>query len=232
MNLTNLSELQNIDTHLDAIQLELVSLYAAMQRDGLVATTEQNLREQQLIEKEAQKTLNLILEDIAKKKIKLAQSDAVLYSGKVQNPKELQDLQLEISSLKGIIATLEEKQLEQMIKLEDLLSKVAIAKLDFQKAASTFETQKSQASARTQKLENENALLLRKREVVLKSIESKDINLYEQLRKRKNGLAIVSLENDACAACGTQLTPSERQDVRSSTKLFYCPTCGRILYAT
>ncbi|NMC45472.1 MAG: hypothetical protein GYA52_01435 [Chloroflexi bacterium] len=231
MNLTNLSELQNIDSHLDAIRLELKSLHAAMQRDGLVATAEQTLKEQQLIENEAQKTLNRILDDIEKKKIKLAQSDAMLYSGKVQNPKELQDLQLEIDSLQGIIATLEDKQLDQMIKLEDLQAKTAVAKLAFQKAASAFETQKSQAAARIQNLENENALLLKKRDVVLKSIQSQDINLYEQLRKRKNGLAIVSLENDACAACGTQLTPSEKQDIRSSTKLFFCPTCGRILYA-
>jgi len=231
MNLTNLSELQGIDSQLDAIQTEITAIHAVSQKNGSVIAAEHVLQEIQLVENAAQKALKQILDEIEKKKIKLAQSDSMLYSGKVQNPKELQDLQLEITSLKGIIATLEDKQLDQMIKLEDIQAKMAIAKIDYQKAASIFETQKSQSSARILKLESGKNLLLRKREVVLKSINAQDINLYEQLRKKKNGLAIALLENDACAACGTQLTPSERQEVRSSTKLFYCPTCGRILCA-
>jgi hypothetical protein len=96
--------------------------------------------------------------------------------------------------------------------------------------ASQFETSQSQLTARKETLRLNSERLLRKREVVLTSIEPELVIRYETLRKRKNGLAITTLENDACSACGTQLTPSERQEIHSTSKLFFCPTCGRILY--
>ncbi len=53
-------------------------------------------------------------------KVKIEQTEATLYGGKVRNPKELQDLQNEAAALKRYLAVLEDRQLEQMIALEDV----------------------------------------------------------------------------------------------------------------
>ncbi len=230
MNLTNLFELQNIDTQLDAFQAELANIDAQIGQNGAVQNANQAVLSIQSEIELNQKELNLIIEEIERKKIKLAQSDSTLYSGKVQNPKELQDLQQEIQYLKNNIADLEDKQLDQMIKLEEIQKSHHHAKNSYNGIASQFETAQSQMTARKEALRLDSERLHRKRDVVLSSIEPELVTRYEVLRKRKNGLAIAALENDACSACGTQLTPSERQEIHQPSKIFLCPTCGRILY--
>ncbi|RJQ43163.1 MAG: hypothetical protein C4545_03510 [Anaerolineaceae bacterium] len=230
MNLTNLFELQIIDSQLDAFHSELTNIEAQIGQNGAVNNAGKAVLSIQHEIEIIQRELNLIIDEIERKKIKLAQSDSTLYSGRVQNPKELQDLQQEIQYLKNNIADLEDKQLDQMIKLEEIQQSHNQAKKTYDGMASQFETSQSQLTARKETLRLNSERLLRKREVVLTSIEPELVIRYETLRKRKNGLAITTLENDACSACGTQLTPSERQEIHSTSKLFFCPTCGRILY--
>ncbi|MHB8808206.1 MAG: zinc ribbon domain-containing protein [Anaerolineaceae bacterium] len=230
MNLTNLFELQNIDTQLDTFQAELTNIDAQIGKNGAVRNANQAVLSIQSEIEFIQRELNLIIDEIERKKIKLSQSDSTLYSGKVQNPKELQDLQQEIQYLKNNIADLEDKQLNQMIKLEEIQASHNSAKNSYNGIASQFETAQSQMAARKETLHLDSERLHRKRDVVLASIEPELVTRYEVLRKRKNGLAIAALENGACSACGTQLTPSERQEVHQLSKIFLCPTCGRILY--
>jgi len=230
MNLTNLYELQLIDTQLKSIFEELTSIDEKLRQDKLVLSAAKKLENKQSVVESEQRVLTKIIDEIEQKKIKLSQSDSMLYSGKVQNPKELQDIQLEIQSLKKIISKLEDKQLDQMIRLEESQNQVEQAKSTFHSVSSQFETSKSQLTTRKAVLTSDENMLQRKRAVVLQSISPDLLKQYNLLVSRKNGLAIVLLENDACAACGTQITPSERQEVRLTNVLFHCPTCGRILH--
>jgi predicted nucleic acid-binding Zn-ribbon protein len=66
---------------------------------------------------------------------------------------------------------------------------------------------------------------------VVTDIASPALGVYDQLRKQKRGLAITTIAENSCEACGTTLTPSQQQTARSTSQLFHCPTCGRILYA-
>ena len=69
------------------------------------------------------------------------------------------------------------------------------------------------------------------RQAVITDIANQALGAYEQLRKQKRGLAITTIADDSCEACGTTLTPSQQQNARSTSQLFHCPTCGRILFA-
>jgi predicted nucleic acid-binding Zn-ribbon protein len=57
------------------------------------------------------------------------------------------------------------------------------------------------------------------------------LEMYENLRQQKRGVAIAEISDNACAACGTTLTAALQQSARSATTLTHCPSCGRILYA-
>jgi predicted nucleic acid-binding Zn-ribbon protein len=70
------------------------------------------------------------------------------------------------------------------------------------------------------------------RNAVMQDIASQTVSIYDQLRKQRRGLAVTTVSDGSCAACGTTLTQSLQQNARSASQLFYCPTCGRILYAT
>jgi uncharacterized protein len=65
-------------------------------------------------------------------------SEASLYGGKIRNPKELQDLQVEIAALKRRTATLEDEQLEAMLAVEDAETQLTEANKNLNEVKATF----------------------------------------------------------------------------------------------
>jgi predicted nucleic acid-binding Zn-ribbon protein len=79
----------------------------------------------------------------------------------------------------------------------------------------------------TQK-EEEN--LLKKRSEYEQIIEERLLTAYKKIRKNaRNGLAVVSVERDACGGCFNQIPPQRQLDIRSRKKIIVCEYCGRIL---
>jgi predicted nucleic acid-binding Zn-ribbon protein len=149
----------------------------------------------------------------------------------VQNPKELQDLQKDIVSLKKHLVTLEERELEAMIKAEDAENnlKAVKAKLEMMQARLGNEHKKliSDQSAFSVKLEQ----LAEERGATLATIESDMLQVYENLRQQKRGVAITEVSDNSCASCGATITVALQQNARSQKQLAHCPSCGRILHA-
>ena len=61
----------------------------------------------------------LVEEEVREQQIKIEQNQSRLYSGKVTNPKELQDLQAEAEAFKRQLSLHENRQLEKMMALEE-----------------------------------------------------------------------------------------------------------------
>jgi len=68
------------------------------------------------------------------------------------------------------------------------------------------------------------------RRAILNQLSVEIIAQYEKLRTAKQGLAVALLEDNSCSVCGSTFSPSEGQAARTSTNLFFCPTCQRIIY--
>jgi uncharacterized protein involved in exopolysaccharide biosynthesis len=45
------------------------------------------------------------------------------------------------------------------------------------------------------------------------------------------GLALATVADESCEACGSSLTPAEIQAAKAPGRITLCPSCGRILYA-
>ena len=149
----------------------------------------------------------------------------------MQNPKELQDLQKDIASLKKHLSTLEERELETMIKVES-------AENDLQNAKTKLELIQVRLGSEHKKLIEEQSIwtvkleqLAEEREATLAPIESNMLQIYEGLRRQKNGVAISEVSDNSCTCCGATVTASLQQNARSQKQLANCPSCGRILYA-
>ena len=169
-------------------------------------------------------------EEASQKTIKIAQSEASLYGGRIHSPKELQDLQAEIASLKKALAELEDRQ---MVALADL-DEMEAAFLRQQTILNSAEAQRvsSLASLKGEQvmLGTQIQKLTKERDAILSQISTDEVKLYELLKERKRGIAVALITDSTCAACGTTLTAALCQLVRVSPNLQYCPTCGRILY--
>jgi uncharacterized protein len=223
--------LQQVDTQIDQIQARLKAIQQILENDAVLrAAQEQSLAAEGRY-KEAERGLRLSEAEVEKQRIKIEQSEASLYGGRVHNPKELQDLQLDVASLRRYLVTLEERQLEAMIAEETAEQDLQTARADLEQVQSNRKDQYKDLTQETEILQKNLERLRSERQAVVTDIASQALSIYDQLRKQKRGLAITTISDNACEACGTTLTPSQQQNARSTSQLFHCPTCGRILYA-
>lgn len=228
--ISNLFRLQQIDSQLDAATTKMNSIEQTLM-DNLSINTAQLAVTQA---DENQKLLTTKLRGAEDRsydtRIKIELSEASLYGGKIQNPKELQELQNEVASLKRLMISLEDKQLEAMMELEDAQSKLILANekmLDAQK----IEIERNvELNGERTKLLGQIDRLEAERKATLPTISAPDLGVYEQLRKARNGVAVVKISSKSCTACGTTLTAALIQSTQTTGQLVRCPTCGRILY--
>jgi uncharacterized protein len=226
-----LYRLQQVDSQIDQIQVRLKAIQQTLENDISLRAANENFKMAEDKHAAAEQTLKLTESEVEKQQIKIQQTEASLYGGKVQNPKELQDLQKDIVSLKRHLQTLEERQLEAMLAVEDTEKDLQTAKTDLEHVQSNLKEQNKDLTKESETLRKDLERLNSERQAVVTDIASQALNVYDQLRKQKRGIAITTVTDNSCEACGTTLTPSQRQTARSTSQLFHCPTCGRILFA-
>jgi predicted nucleic acid-binding Zn-ribbon protein len=210
-----LYRLQQIDSHLDRIRARLRQIEAALQEDQAIKESQKNLNQATQHLEAQRKSLRQAEEQVREQRLRIEQTEATLYSGKVHNPKELQDLQNETAALKRYRTTLEDRQLEVMIAVEEaeasqLESKQALERVQDQYQKISGELIQEQAS-----LDAELGHLETEREAAARSIEAADLTLYNQLRQQRRGIAVAKVSDNACSACGSTLNASLLHAARS-----------------
>jgi predicted nucleic acid-binding Zn-ribbon protein len=121
----HLARLQKIDTQIDQFSLRLKEIERLLNENALVQEAERNLKEADLALKKAGQQLRIAEDAVNAQRIKIETNESSLYAGKIHNPKELQDLQNDIASLKRYLATLEDQQLEAMMAHEEAEANVS-----------------------------------------------------------------------------------------------------------
>jgi uncharacterized protein len=226
-----LYRLQQVDSQIDQIQARLQTIQRTLENDETLRAANENFNAAADKHKDAERALKLSEAEVEKQRIKIEQTETSLYGGKVHNPKELQDLQKDAASLKRYLETLEERELEAMIAAETAEKELQTAKTDLERVQSNLKDQNKDLAQESETLRKNLERLHSERRAVVTDIAGQALSAYEQLRKQKRGLAITTIEDNSCEACGTTLTASQQQTARSASQLFHCPTCGRILYA-
>jgi uncharacterized protein len=75
----------------------------------------------------------------------------------------------------------------------------------------------------------EEAMLKRSKDIE-KMIESRLMIAYQRIRTNaRNGLAVVTVQRDACGGCFNKIPPQRQLDIRQRKKIIVCEYCGRIL---
>jgi len=226
-----LYRLQQVDSQMDHAHARLKSIQQTLENDvELRASTERCTAAQNKL-REAERVLKQSEQEVEKQRIKIQQTEASLYGGLVHNPKELQDLQKDVASLKRHIETLEERQLEAMEAAENAQKELQAAENDLERLKASRGEQFRELNEESTSLNRDLDRFTSERMAVVRDLNAQAINVYEQLRKQRRGIAVTTMSDSSCSACGTTLTASQQQNAHSTSQLFYCPSCGRILYA-
>jgi predicted nucleic acid-binding Zn-ribbon protein len=225
-----LYRLQQLDSHIDWLESRLDEVKAALQDTKLLRLAEQRMGKAENGLGEARKALRSAEDSVRGQRLKIEQSEATLYGGKVQNPKELQDIQNEVASLKRYLEVLEDRQLEAMLVEEDAASRLQLAGQELDKVQQATARQHGELTREQDSLLTDLANHRQERMATAGSVESEDLALYDQLRAQRRGIAVAKVTDRACSACGSTLSTSLLHAARSPNQITRCDTCGRILY--
>lgn len=226
----HLHRLQQIDHQIDLAEAGNAEIEKILSGDISIKTAQAQVEQAEQELHQAQRVLKSAEFAVKEQQMKIAHSEGSLYSGNLHNPKELQDVQKEIASLKKYLGTLEDLQLEAMMHQEECEAQDLAAREALQKAQATF-LEKS-AGLLGKKDQNLKTLdrLQAERSAALSLVDQESLKIYDNLRKRKSGVAVTSVSDGSCSACGTNIRPSEVQNARAAQVLVFCVSCGRILY--
>ncbi len=225
-----LYRLQQLDSQIDRARAHLEEKKVALNDDQVLRQVEVQKKQADEVLQVARKSLNRAEEAVRHQRIKIEETEAALYSGKVRNPKELQDLQNEAAALKRYCNVLEDRQLEVMLMEEEALAADNMMAIELEKEAARYSARQMKLKEELGYLHKEIPNLEEERKAAASSIPSDLLTLYETLRIQRRGIAVVLVKNKTCSACGTTLNSALLDAARSSININRCDSCGRILY--
>lgn len=226
-----LFRVQQVDSRISQVETRLRKIQETLENDSELQAAMQKLKAAEQAEHHLDQERRVAEEGARDQRIKIQQAESNLYGGKVQNPKELRDLEADVASIKKHLASIEEQELEAMVKLDDVRAAVQAAQTELATLRARL------GSANSHLLEEQGALsrqlddLRTERLAAVQAIDGRLLQTYDGLRAQRRGVAVVEISDNACGACGTTLTAALQQSARHSAEPVYCPSCGRILYA-
>jgi predicted nucleic acid-binding Zn-ribbon protein len=134
---------------------------------------------------------------------------------------EFQNLEIQLCERRNRDSNNKIKELEQHIQAAELLIKKCQAELDSKKAeldGIIEETKKDEVRFLNKSAEQE------------KYIDEHYLTAYKRIRKQaRNGLAVVTIDRDACGGCFSKIPPQRQSEIKMHKKVIVCEHCGRML---
>ena len=134
---------------------------------------------------------------------------------------EFQNLEIELSEkrIREFTAEMAEKT-ETITSSKELLKE---REEDLERKKSELEEIKEETKIEEEKLKG-------KSEKIESFIEPRLLTAFKRIRKNaRNGLAVVTIQRDACGGCFNKIPPQRQMDIANRKKIIVCEYCGRIL---
>ena len=160
---------------------------------------------------------------------RIRESESSLMSGELSNPRELEALQSSIDSMKEHRTDLENRSVERLVMVDSLQATLEKKQTNLVRVEEEWTNRQTALETEIEQRKKEYLYLKRAREQVAEMLSQDNLEMYEHLRRRKNGVAVALLEDEICGACHTQVAVGILNNIRYSDELLSCPSCGRIL---
>jgi len=224
-----LYRLQLVDSEIDKIKTLRGELPLEVQDlEDEVAGLEtrlNNLKEEVInLEKSVQKKDNEIIEaETLIKKYEEQQKN-------VRNNREFDSLSKEIEYQNLEIELFNKKIKEFNSQIEEKRAIIIESETTLSERNSDLENKKAELEEIISDTQKEEEGLCNKSEKIQEVIEERLLIAYKRIRSNaRNGLAVVTVQRDACGGCFNQIPPQRQLDIKSRKKIIVCEYCGRIL---
>ena len=148
----------------------------------------------------------------------------------IKNNREFSSLTKELE-YKGLEIQLNEKHIAELqakvIHKDEVINE---SKLQIKDREEELSVKNKELAAIVKETEKEEKDLLKRSVKAQVVIEERILTAYSRIRNKvKNGLAVVSVDRDACGGCFNQIPPQRQLDIQMHKKVIVCEHCGRIL---
>lgn len=148
----------------------------------------------------------------------------------VRNNREFDSLSKEIEFQTLEIELCEKRIREFIAQSAEKQEMINSAKQLLEERDNVLANKQTELADITSDTQKEEQQLMKKAAEIEAKIEPRLINAYKRIRgNARNGLAVVTVQRDACGGCFANIPPQRQLDIRSRKKVIVCEYCGRIL---
>jgi hypothetical protein len=172
---------------------------------------------------------------INNKKIAIKDAQALIakyteQQNNVRNNREFDSLSKEIEFQTLEIELAEKRIKEFTTEMVEKKETIDSSKTLLKDREEDLDRKKNELDEITEETKIEEEKLKAKSEKIESFIEPRLVTAFKRIRKNaRNGLAVVTIQRDACGGCFNKIPPQRQLDIASRKKIIVCEYCGRIL---
>lgn len=225
----NLYELQKIDSEIDKIKTLRGELPLEVQDlEDEIAGLETRIENYRSEIGELEKNISGRKLDMKKAEDSIKKYSEQLDN--VRNNREFDALNKEIEFQKLEIELQDKKICEAQKNIAEKEALVAESKQRYEDKMADLDAKKGELDDIINETHKDEEALQAKSDALSKTIDDRLLTAYRRIRSNaRNGLAVVTVDRDACGGCFNKIPPQRQLDIRSRKKIIVCEYCGRIL---
>ncbi|MEX2654891.1 MAG: hypothetical protein WD532_07670 [Acidimicrobiia bacterium] len=228
--LSDLLDLQEVDLQIDRLlerRSSLPELARYRQANEKRRALESDLGEIQVRHRQMSLDLDKAEGELEMLESRLQESETRLYAGGMSG-RETEHKRLEVTSLRGQQSALEERVLKLLDTREALDAEVAAAEQAIADALSIEKDLEARIGEQWKEIDLDLGRREERKSEIVPSIPADLLELYETLRKTKEGVAVGRLEHGHCGGCHLALSSPEQSEAQEYDPP-RCTHCRRIL---
>lgn len=231
-SLADLLDVQALDTQIDRLLDErqsLPQLEEYKQSHERVTSLEKELQGARTDLRELELSLDKAEGELEILEVKLEEHETRLFAGGM-SARETEHMRLEVQSLKGQKDALEERVLGLLERVDP--AREVVARLQEEIGIESKRGTELETAIRDhwRRIDAEIARKEERKAEAVAPIDEDLMELYEKLRRTKEGVAIAPFDHGVCGGCHMTLSPTEQEEALSD-ELPRCVHCRRLLVA-
>lgn len=148
----------------------------------------------------------------------------------VKTNQEYHAVQHEITFAQTEIKKLEDAVLERMLEGDELIATVKRTEAELTAEQKAIEADRRAMSAEAKELQASLDRLTAERTAVVGAIDTQVLYVFEQVARKRHGVAVAEARDGICTICHVRLRPQVFNNVRRNDAIVQCDSCNRILF--
>ena len=148
----------------------------------------------------------------------------------VKTNQEYHAIQHEISHAQGEIKTHEDRMLERMLEADELTAAAKKSEAELSAEQKAIDADRKAMKAEHAELQTAIEKMAGERAALVSALPPEVLSRFEQVAKKRNGVAVAEAKEGICTICHVRLRPQVFNTVRRNEEIVQCDSCQRILY--